>query len=160
MSLPANQCEEDQTKIPILIILATVGYYATGWYEKIPCRTSSLSGDRYITELLLQKHPRRVQEVMRMSLSTLRQLENFCLKNTKLQSSRGVGLSEKLATFIDVLGHGGRIERCRKFSTFWIDSEPLFSRIFDSNINSTCEIHTSVSAIGSSLQYYSRQSEI
>lgn len=104
--LPEDQNEEDQNTIPILIILDTVEYYFTGRYEKIPCRPSSLSGNRYITELLLKNHPRRVQEVMRMSLPTLRQLESFCWANTKLHSSGGVGLSEKLAMFIDVLGHG------------------------------------------------------
>lgn len=101
-----DQNKEGQNTIPILIILATVEYYFTSRYEEIPCRTSLLSGNRYITELLPQNHPRRVQEVMRMSLHTLRQLESFCLTNTNLHSSRGVGLSEKLAMFIDVLGHG------------------------------------------------------
>lgn len=103
--LPEDQHEEDQNTIPILIILATVGYYSIDRYEKIPCRTLSLSEDCYITELLLHNHPRRIQEVMRMSLSTLRQLESFCLANTKLCSSQGVELSEKLAMFIDIMGH-------------------------------------------------------
>lgn len=66
LPLPENQLEEEKDTIPILIVFTIVGYYATGRYEKIPSRTSSLSGDRYITELLLHHHPRRVQEVMRM----------------------------------------------------------------------------------------------
>lgn len=44
-----------------------------------------------------------------MSLSTLRQLEQFFfvfLTNTKLDSSRGgVGLSEEIAMFIDISDH-------------------------------------------------------
>lgn len=40
-----------------------------------------------------------------MSLSTLCQLESFCLTNTKLQNSRGVGLLKKLAIFINILSH-------------------------------------------------------
>ncbi len=97
--------EQDESKIPLLIILAVVEYYSTGRYGKIPCRISSLSGNMYITELLTRNHPRRVQEVMRMSLSTLHQLESFCISFTKLRSSRGIGLSEKIAMFIDILGH-------------------------------------------------------
>ena len=81
--------EQDEGKIQLLIILAVVEYYSTGRYGKIPCRTSSLSGNTYITELLQRNHPRRVQEVMRMSLSTLRQLESFCISFSKLRSSRG-----------------------------------------------------------------------
>ena len=42
--------EQDEDKIPLLIILAVVEYYSTGRYRKIPCRTSSLSGNTYITE--------------------------------------------------------------------------------------------------------------
>lgn len=98
--------EQDESKIPLLIILAVVEYYSTGRYGKIPCRTSSLSGNMYITELLTRNHPRRVQEVMRMSLSTLRQLKNFCISFTNLRSSRGIEFSEKIAMFIDILGHG------------------------------------------------------
>lgn len=79
-------------------------------------RTLSLSGDCYITELLLHNHPGRVQEVMRISLSTLRQLESFCLTNTKLQSLRGVELSEKLVMFIDVLGPGASNREIQKHS--------------------------------------------
>ena len=69
--------EQDESKIPLLIILAVVEYYSTEQYGKIPCRTSLLNGNTYITKLLQRNPPRRVQEVMQMSLSTLRQLESF-----------------------------------------------------------------------------------
>ena len=98
--------KQDESKIPLLIILAVVEYYSTRRYGKILCRTSSLSGNMYITEVLTRNHSRRVQEVMQMPLSTLRQLEYFCISSTKLRSSRGIGLSEKIAMFIDILGHG------------------------------------------------------
>lgn len=41
-----------------------------------------------------------------MYLFTLRQLKNFCLVNIKLCSLRRVGLSKKLAIFIDIIGYG------------------------------------------------------
>lgn len=66
-----NQCKEDQNKIPILIILATIGYYPTARCEKkISCRTSSLSKNCYITELLLYNHPRRVHTRSNANVST------------------------------------------------------------------------------------------
>lgn len=40
-----------------------------------------------------------------MSSPTLRQLESFCLANTKLCSLREIRLSKKLAMFIDIIGH-------------------------------------------------------
>ena len=86
--------EEDEGKIPLLIILAVENTILQDDMEK------------YIDELLHRNHPRRVQEVMRMSLSILRQLESFCVSFTKLRSSRGLGLSEKIAIFINILGHG------------------------------------------------------
>lgn len=60
LTLPEDQHEKDQNNIPIFIILATVGYYSTGQYEKILCKTLLLSRNHYITELLLHNHPRRV----------------------------------------------------------------------------------------------------
>lgn len=42
-----DEYNEDQSRIPVFIILAMVGYYSPGRYEKIPCRTSSLSGNTY-----------------------------------------------------------------------------------------------------------------
>lgn len=63
-----NSCEKDT--IPILIVFTTIGYYITGWYEKISCKTLLLNEDCYIMELLLYNHPRYVLEVMQMSLST------------------------------------------------------------------------------------------
>ena len=42
---------------------------------------------------------------MQISLSTLRQFENFYISFTKLRSLQEIGLSEKIAMFIDILGH-------------------------------------------------------
>lgn len=49
-----DEYNKDQSTIPVFIILAVVGYYFIGRYDKIPCRTSSLSRNTYITELLEQ----------------------------------------------------------------------------------------------------------
>ena len=87
--------EEDANKILILTVFATVDYHSTGRYEKILCKTSSLSGNSYITELRLQNHQRYVQEVIQMFLLTLRQLEEFLITNNKLDSLQVIRLTEK-----------------------------------------------------------------
>lgn len=58
-----------KNKILILTILATVDYYSTRPYEKIPCSTFSLNWNSYFTELLLQNHPKHVQSVIQRSLT-------------------------------------------------------------------------------------------
>lgn len=40
-----------------------------------------------------------------MFVSTLRQLGQLFLTNTKVDSSRGVGLTEKIAMFMETFGH-------------------------------------------------------
>lgn len=89
----------------ILIILQAVQYYSTRRYDKIPCRTSKLRGAEYVTEVITQNHPRRVQEVLRIPLLTLSKLERFFLQHTDLRSSPYVDILEKIAMFMHVVGH-------------------------------------------------------
>ena len=42
-----------------------------------------------------------------MPLTTLRELETFLLENSNLQSSRAVGITEKIAMFLHVVAHHG-----------------------------------------------------
>ena len=96
---------DDVSTVLILIILQAVQYYSTGRYDKIPCRTSKLRGAEYVSEVIQQNHPRRVQEIFRMPLSTLFKLERFFLHHTDLRSSRYVNILEKIAMFMHVVGH-------------------------------------------------------
>ena len=91
----------------ILILLQVVQHYTIGRYNKQLCRTSSLSGNAYISELVVQNHPRRIQEVFRMPLSTLQRLDRFFCDHTELQSSRYITTLEKIAMFMHVVGHKG-----------------------------------------------------
>jgi hypothetical protein len=69
------------------------------------CRTS-LPGAVYIQQLLEDKHPRRIREVLRMNLSTFNALRVWLLVNTSLENSRNISIEEKLAMFIHTIGHG------------------------------------------------------
>ena len=61
---------DEVSTVLILILLQVVQHYATERYDKQLCRTSSLSNNVYISELVVQIHPRRIQEVFRMPLYT------------------------------------------------------------------------------------------
>lgn len=90
-----------------LILVQVVQNYAPGRYNKQPCRSSSLSGDAYVSELIIQNYPRCIQEVFHMPLATLRRLEHFFRDHTELQSSRYISTFEKIAMFIHVIEHKG-----------------------------------------------------
>lgn len=62
--LPRIQCEKDQNTILILIVLATIKYYAIDWYKKILYRTLLLGRDYHIIELLLNNYLRYIQELI------------------------------------------------------------------------------------------------
>lgn len=91
-----DEHNEDQCKIPVLIIFngSRVLFYSA--IRENPMQ-NLLFKWKYLYHRAVTLS--RVQEVMRISLSTLRQLESFCLALT----SRGVGLSEKIVL---ILGHG------------------------------------------------------
>ena len=88
---------DEVSTVLILILLQVVQHYTIGRYDKQLCRTSSLSGNAYISELVVQNNPRRIQEVFRMPLSTLQRLDRFFCDYIKLQSSRYITTLEKIA---------------------------------------------------------------
>lgn len=55
----------------IPLLLQVVQYYTIGYYNKQLCKTSSLSSNAYILELIIQNHPYRIQEVFCMLFSIL-----------------------------------------------------------------------------------------
>jgi len=84
--------------------------------EREPCRTS-LPGRIYVQELLDSAHPRRVFEVLRMSLGTFYALRDWLLANTSLRSSRkqeGVSIEEKLVIFLHITVRGATNRDCQE----------------------------------------------
>jgi len=100
--------QEDSDNEDILAIIAAfvAGDYGARYCIKIPCCTSSLSGEARIQELLSQAHPRRFQEVLRMPFNTFKELASFCRSHTSLHSSRHISIEQKLAMFLLCVGEG------------------------------------------------------
>ena len=76
--------EQDEGKIPLLIVLAVVEYHPTGRYGKIPCRSSSLSGNTYTTEWFSRLITQTLTQTRRPGCGLT---ERECLKSDQLQST-------------------------------------------------------------------------
>lgn len=86
-------------------MLQIVSHYSLDHTDKQACRTSSLTGEAYIQELLNTAHPRRCIEVVRMPLTTFLALEKWLVSETPLKRSRkGVSVSQKPAMFLQIVG--------------------------------------------------------
>lgn len=122
----------------ILSIITVFISYIDIHYNKIPCRISDLSGEKYVESLIQQQHPRRIQEGFRMPLYTFLHLQSWLLDNTELDASRHIGVAEKLAMFIDTVGRGvtnrGVQERFQH-------SGETVSRCFHQVLNALVEMH-------------------
>ena len=81
--------------------------YTIGHYDKQLYRTSSLSDNAYISELVIQNHPCHIQEVIYMPLSTLQYLDRFFCNHSELQSLHYITTLEKIAMFMHVVRHKG-----------------------------------------------------
>lgn len=64
-----------------------------------------LRSAEYVDEIIQQNHPRRVQEIFCMLLSTFLKLKQFFLHHTDLRNSRYVNILEKIAMFMHVVRH-------------------------------------------------------
>lgn len=98
--------EDTEQILLILSIITVIIFYIDTHYNKIPCRISDLSGEKYVEGLIQQQHPRRIQEIFCMPLYTFLHLQSWLLDNTELDASRHIGVAEKLAIFIDTVGRG------------------------------------------------------
>ena len=69
-----------------------------------PCRTAPYTGDGIVRELLLSRHSRRCQEVLRMPFNTFVALVEFCREYTSLEAGREISIEEKLMIFLSIVG--------------------------------------------------------
>lgn len=102
-ALDEEEEEEEETVAAMTAMLA--GSYTEPLYNKSRVRDSILSGHNY-TQELLNGHPRRFQEKLRMPRPTFFLLRNWLLTNTALTSTKGVTIEEKLAMFLMIVGQG------------------------------------------------------
>jgi hypothetical protein len=70
-----------------------------------PMRTSSLSGEAYVNELIMCNNPRRIQEVLRMKLEVFQFLCTELKNKGGLTPSRYVGIKEQVAMFLYTIAH-------------------------------------------------------
>jgi hypothetical protein len=88
-------------KIAIILALYTHLYFL-----KTPVRTSIRTGEIFTNEIL-NAHPRRVHEVLRMPITTFLDLRDWLEDRHLLRSSRGVTVEEQLMIFLWIVGHNG-----------------------------------------------------
>jgi secreted Zn-dependent insulinase-like peptidase len=77
-------------------------------YNKVPCRTSKLTGAEYIEELR-NGHQRRAYEVFRMPINIFEDLCTWLRENTTLGYAVGessVTVEEEVGIFLYILGRG------------------------------------------------------
>ena len=77
-------------------------WYATTYIVKDPCRTSALTGQQWVEELM-EGNSRRFRENMRMQKSTFFWIHELLLKRRLLKSSRWVSVEEKICIFFILL---------------------------------------------------------
>ena len=98
-----NRKGVEQTSL-VLSIIFVVTTYSNSYYNKIPCRISSLSGEEYVESLIQQNYSQCIQEVFCMPLYTFLQLQAWSQENTGLKPTKHVGVPEKLAMFVETVG--------------------------------------------------------
>ena len=81
-----------------------VGAYGCLYLEKRPCRTSPLSGDMYIKELLTSNEW-RILEVFRMPKEIFLGLCDWMRGYGWLKATKKVTVEEQVAIFLAVVGH-------------------------------------------------------
>ena len=89
-----------------LNVATSVAQFQAFLYDKIPCRTSSLSGHDKVHEIWNAGHARRIQEIFRMGPTTLNLLQHWLCNETSLGPSKHISLLEKLAIFMHIAGQG------------------------------------------------------
>jgi len=85
------------------ICLILVFYYQRSLLRN-PIRTSIRTG-KIFTEEILNAHPRRVLEILRMPMTTFLDLRDWMSQNTNLRATRSVSLEEQLMCILWIIGH-------------------------------------------------------
>lgn len=99
------------TVFPIALTVAL--FWVCNKFVKEPCRTSTLSGEQWVMELL-KGNRRRFRENVRMEPETFVILRDLLLQTGGIWPSRWVGVDEKLALFLYTVGHGATNREAQK----------------------------------------------
>ena len=88
-----------------MVFFGPAMWYFANHCVKESCHNGSLSGQRWLNEVLLG-NPRRCRSVFRMHPPTFRAVCDRLKADKLLHSTKNVSAEEKLATFLYIVGHG------------------------------------------------------
>lgn len=102
--------DDDFDDLEFFLLLLIVTAFYTRRYRststKLVQNPDPFAGDRRIRTIIRLEHPSRAQNTLRMPLDTFIGLHDWLIRNTELQSSRGMSSLEKLAIFLNICGAG------------------------------------------------------
>ena len=105
----ASNCDIDRVTHAIIqqrirLALASA-IYVHYFLPMRPVYTSSRTGNRY-TEEIIRAHPRRVIDLIRMTITTLLDLRDWVVDRALLESTRVISIEEQLIMYLWIIGRG------------------------------------------------------
>ena len=96
------------------LCLFVAAFYVVAHLIKEPCRTSKLTGEQWVQELLTG-NARRFREVFRMTKPTYLFIRDLLLEKGLISASRYISVDEKLAIFF-IIGHNATNRAAQEIS--------------------------------------------
>lgn len=131
----------DNEEIPME---AVVQYMATVVFQAcldkcnmLPCRTSPLSGEEYVQELLRSQHPRRFLEVCRMEYHVFLTLCDLLERHNLLKATPCTSVQQQVMVFLSVAGNRSTNRICQE--RFQHSGETI-SRYFHAVLQAICSL--------------------
>ncbi|KAF7827234.1 protein ALP1-like [Senna tora] len=103
----SSESSEEDSKLEELLMINMIYEYESKFLNKVPVRTSKLTGQQFIDELI-QGSGTVCYELLRMEKSCFINLCDELKRKDYLQGSRNVTLEEKVAIFLYIIGHNLR----------------------------------------------------
>ena len=103
----SSDSSNDDDELVELLLVDKIFEYERKLFNKMPVRISTLSGSGFVAELL-RGSDTVCYELLRMKKSCFVNLCDVLSRKGYLEDSRGVGLAEKVAMFLFIIGHNIR----------------------------------------------------
>ncbi|XP_028762826.1 protein ALP1-like [Neltuma alba] len=135
-STSSSESSEEDFELSKFMIINMICEYESKFLNKIPVRTSALTGREFVNELM-QGSGTTCYELLRMERACFISLCNELRTKGYLEDSRGVMLEEKVAMFLYIIGHN---LRQRVVSDRFQHSTETISRHFKEVLRSVCQL--------------------
>ena len=117
-SLSSNDSSSDDddhiTKNKVLMfVVANVTNYFMKYVVKNPCRDSSMTGHRWVSEIL-NGHPIRCYQMFRMKKLVFLELCDILETKYNLKKTRNVSIYEQVGLFLYMLSQPGSVRNCEE----------------------------------------------